>query len=367
MLCLAVFGTFYYNVNVDSLTNERFYLRGVFPWLRKGYDYTLGYLPFPFLYIMVPVLLVLLGLGVRDLVKSFSSGAVVSFFRRLVNVVCIAYLVFYWSWALNYKNRPLQKQLNLISIEVDSNLVFQEATYVMSQLIPLRDSLSRDTLPLLDMMYPNDTELKLRKSMTALLTSWYLPHDGRVRVRQIRPKGILLHIATAGVYIPFVFEGHIDAGLPKIQWPFTMAHEMSHGYGVTDEGECNFIAVLVCQNTDDPYIMYSGKLTYWRYLANSLYQVSPRLGQKLINQRSTSVSNDISHIRKTLDAYPDYMPKLRDLIYDSYLRSHGVASGIASYGKVVNLMQMWKKSYHDRELYDKIYREENNTLGVKKL
>jgi len=355
VLIAMVFGTYLYNMTVPSLMNENIYLRGVFPVIRKAYDSTLGYLPFPFVYLLFMILLSLIIGGFYDFFLSIKRRKYWGFVRRMINVSCIIYVMFYWSWAMNYKNRSLSKQLNLIPVSIDSTMVYEEAMAIMRLLKPLRDSISLDTMALSDTLFNKEIENELRTSMVRLFRRWYLPYEGRVRVRELHPKGILLHIATSGVYIPFAFEGHVDAGVPRIQFPFTMAHEMSHGYGITDEGECNFIGILVCANTDDLYIQYSGLLAYWRYLANSLIRTAPTLALKALNERSPSINNDIILIRTTLNQYKDYIPNMRDLIYDSYLKSHGVKAGIGSYSQVVTLMQEWKKSFHNRELYERLY------------
>ena len=54
----------------------------------------------------------------------------------------------------------------------------------------------------------------------------------------------------------------------QLQIPFTLAHEMAHGYGITDEGDCNTLAYLVCLHSKNKAIQYSGLLAYLRYLWN---------------------------------------------------------------------------------------------------
>src|SRR5690606_10755435 len=159
-----------------------------------------------------------------------------------------------------------------------------------------------------------------------------LPGIGRVRVRQPWPKGILMRWSTAGIYIPQVAEGHIDRGLAAVQKPFTMAHEMAHGYGVTDEGACNFIAWLACRQSPDPAIRYSGALLYWRYVASEM----PREAvDQALQKLPPVVERSLRVIRDNNRRYPDILPRLRDLIYGTYLRGHGVQGGLRSYHYVV--------------------------------
>jgi len=57
-----------------------------------------------------------------------------------------------------------------------------------------------------------------------------------------------------------------------------------------------------------------------------------------------------------MDKYPDILPKVRDAVYDTYLKSHGVKGGMSSYSTVVKLMLQWKKSDKNPELKEKIYK-----------
>ena len=76
-----------------------------------------------------------------------------------------------------------------------------------------------------------------------------------------RPNGILLRFNSSGVYFPFTGEGHVDNGLHPVSKPFTIAHELGHGYGFGSEDVCNFLGFLACVRSDNPAIRYAGYLT----------------------------------------------------------------------------------------------------------
>jgi hypothetical protein len=160
-------------------------------------------------------------------------------------------------------------------------------------------------------------------------------HSGRVRVRQLWPKGFLLRWSTAGIYIPHAVEGHIDGGLLSVQKPFTLAHEMAHGYGITDEGACNFIAWLACSHSRDPWIRFGGALTYWRYAAAEMPDSTVLA---VVKDLDPFIIRSLELIRENDKKYPDIFPRLRDAIYTSYLKSHGVVGGLRSYNKVVSMV-----------------------------
>ena len=149
------------------------------------------------------------------------------------------------------------------------------------------------------------------------------------------PKGILLRISTAGFYLPFTGESNIDAGLHPIQLPFVMAHEYAHGYGTTDEGSCNFLGFLACENAADPFIRYSGHYGYWRYLLSSFRLQNPEAYKTFREALPAGIKADIKAISENSDKYPDIFPKFRDLTYDAFLKAQGINDGMANYNRIV--------------------------------
>ena len=75
----------------------------------------------------------------------------------------------------------------------------------------------------------------------------------------------------------------------------------------------------------------------------------------MIEQMNANVRTDLIAIMDEMDMYPDIMPKVRDAVYDTYLKSHGVAGGLSNYSKVVELTIAWKKSGRDAALVEDIY------------
>ena len=144
-----------------------------------------------------------------------------------------------------------------------------------------------------------------------------------------------MRFSTAGIYIPYSGEGHVDAGMLPVQIPFTMAHELGHGYGVTDEGECNFLAYIVCTTADDPMVRFSGLLAYWRYVAAEYRRFAPEAYKEQYNALPDLVRTTLQSIYENNRKYPDIMPQTRNLVYDTYLRSNGVDGGLVSYNRIV--------------------------------
>lgn len=303
------------------------YQNGLFQLIRILHDYTLGLLPIPSLYLIVPAFFYYFLRGHFKSFKTFSIGI----FNSLIWIVNLFYIL----WGFNYNQPSLYASLDMTPVQLDSDYIkkaFLKQTAVVEQLAPL-------TSPDQDL---KAQEKLIRQHQEKILSEWGLATLGKVRIRKV-PSGSLLRIRTSGIYIPHAFEGHIDKGLYSKQHPFTLAHEMAHGYSYTDESVCNFIAYLTCLETGDPNIRYSAELAYWRYLSRYFAKSHPKEWEILYPDLQPILLQDLQEIRKHISKYKDLMPVMRDVIYDNYLKSHGVEAGIKSYDQMIELIAAWNE------------------------
>jgi Protein of unknown function (DUF3810) len=315
---------------------ERWYYQGIFSWIRQGYDLLLGWSPFPMVYVVLSILLV----RAARWMGQWSKGAMFQVSRAVGGLSALV-TIFYFAWGFNYGQVTMQKRLGFDFKQVTGQAIeneFRRATEVLNQeATQLPDRLTRDE----SIIGLEIDDHNLRPEVEDALAKLNMPHTGRVRVRQLWPKGFLLRWSTAGIYIPQAGEGNIDKGLLSVQKPFTIAHEMAHGYGVTDEGACNFIAWLACSQSRDQWVRFGGALTYWRYAAAEMPADSVL---KVMNAFPPVVKRAITLVRANDKKYPDLMPVVRDAIYSSYLKHHGVKGGLRSYNEVVMMVQLYLES-----------------------
>ena len=315
---------------------EKWYYEGIFRWIRVAYDYVLGWSPVPMIYIVVLIVLFQIFRWAIDWKKGFSYQM-----TRLLGGFAVIISLFYILWGFNYRQVSLQERLGFdlaeFSVE-DVEAEFNRATEVLkneAQGLPVQ--LTSDEA--ISDFKINDHDL--RPDVERALRDLGVPHTGRVRVRQLWPGGFLLRWSTAGIYIPHAGEGHIDKALLAVQKPFTIAHEMAHGYGITDEGACNFIAWLACSQSGNQWIRFGGALTYWRYVAA---EVDDKKVKELIQTFDPVIGRSIQLIRENDRKYPDIMPQIRDAIYSTYLKRHGVKGGLKSYNYVVMMVHQYLQS-----------------------
>ena len=171
--------------------------------------------------------------------------------------------------------------------------------------------------------------------------SWF---NSNPKLVSLSPVMTYTHIS--GVYSFFTGEANINFNYPDFVMPFTIAHEMSHQRGIAREDEANFVAFLVCINSENQYVKYSGLFNMLEYLLSALNKADKNLYKEFVQESITQ------NIRNELIAYNEFFKKYSDStasqvvgsINNSYLESQGQQAGSASYGLVVDLAVAYYKT-----------------------
>jgi hypothetical protein len=164
-----------------------------------------------------------------------------------------------------------------------------------------------------------------------------LPHGPFAPPKPLFASGVFTRIGLSGVYSPFTGEPNYNADMPDFQLPFTMAHEMAHQRGVARESEANFVAYLVCINSRDPFVRYSGYRNGLGVLSE-LYRVEPEKAREMARQLSPGFREDSR--RAALFWAKAYGPAaaLTNRVNDLYLRANRVSKGTADYAASTTLI-----------------------------
>lgn len=332
---------------------EAIYSRGIYPCIRFFFDNSLGLLPFPAIYIFDVILVIwLITISTRFVKRVFIQKegirgkgygkSIWAFFMGLI-------FWFLFLWGYNYARVPMSEQIGLeIPKSMGFEAIWEEAMYIKQTCIQTRQKIPNiDTNALTAAAYPNNLEEVMRVSLKEVLKEYGYDYTGHVRGRFVQPNGVLLRFNSSGVYFPFTGEGHVDNGLYPISKPFTIAHEMSHGYGFGSEAVCNFLGFLACIRSDNPAIQYSGYLMYWRYVYGSLMEfMTEEDYQKERATISRGMHNDMEATYANLENYPALIPFLQPAVYDAFLKAQGVEDGIESYDRMILLVSSWRKKYN---------------------
>lgn len=329
---------------------EYAYARGLFQLIRLGIDYSWALLPVAAMYWFWPLCLYLLYRGGRELwreckqVRGFGHRFLLAL-RALSNTLGWLLFLFLFLWGYNYRRIPLEEQLGLARPVLDVETLLAEAWRIQDSSLACRARIAHaDSNALEPRHFPSDLETEMRTLLVLALDKHDYPSRGRMRCRSLYPKGLLLGFGASGLYWPFIGEGHIDAALHITRQPFTMAHELAHGYGFGDEAPCNFWGFLACMQSQAPAIRYSGFLNYRLYLLSELRKLAPKSYEELIATNSPGLLADQRAARAVYAKYPEFFPATQKAVYHHYLKSQGVKEGLRSYNRVVELLVAYKQA-----------------------
>ena len=141
-----------------------------------------------------------------------------------------------------------------------------------------------------------------------------------------------------GIYTFFTGEANLNINFPDYSLPFTAAHELAHQRGFAREKEANFIAFLVCINSDDPYSRYSGYVNMVEYLSNALYSADRELWEETFYTLDMRIRYEMQAYNKFYEKYKENtVAEISSAVNDTYLKVQGQKEGTKSYGLVVDL------------------------------
>jgi hypothetical protein len=333
-----------YFASQNPEATDELYSRKFFPGIRNIIDMTLGHLPFPSVYLFVVILGLVIGLfffrfsrrqGWKSktlyTVKATSNGigALVFFFLIL--------------WGYNYQRTPIFQQLSLKPKSLNLEQLEAEVNITHRLIEQYRKQVKTDTFAITEIIDYQDLENLVRANMSENMEILGLNFTGRPRTKQFPPPGFMRKMGILGIYFPFTGESYIDPTLHPLERPFTIAHEMAHSYGITDEGEANFIAWVICTNSEDPLLRYSGHLRLLQYQMRDYYRMAPDKYKAWIKTVSSGVRNDLISLQEVATAIKPFSLELSRKSNDIFLKSQGVKAGINSYQQLPMLAYAWRK------------------------
>ena len=171
-----------------------------------------------------------------------------------------------------------------------------------------------------------------------------LPYpNGWRRPKRTVTAPLMNRMGILGYFNPFFNEIQINMRAPRLGYPYTLAHEMAHQFGIACEAEANFIAAIITTSSSHPLVRYSGYLQTVRYLINDLRTISPDRYREIIGQIEPQVIADFramqEHWQQVLNPT---LSEIQSRINDAYLRANQQAGGILSYSKMTRLLAAWE-------------------------
>ena len=161
-----------------------------------------------------------------------------------------------------------------------------------------------------------------------------------------------------GIYFPFSLEANYNPKMYITNHAFVFCHEYAHLKGYMQEDEANFLAFRACLLSDDPYVVYSGYLGVLNYVLNSYaanvrkkdperFRAQPGLSEYVENDNIFLTEEAWAEVEESAIFNTESVEKLHDDFTNGYMHYYGIEDGIASYGRVTDLLLQ----YYDGVLY----------------
>ncbi|WP_296699340.1 DUF3810 domain-containing protein [Algoriphagus sp.] len=333
-----------YIATLNPEATDEIYSRKFFPVIRNVIDKTLGYLPFPSVYFFIISVIIFIGIYIyRIRFKIGWKRKTLYSVRSLANYLGALVFFFLVLWGYNYQRTPIFQQLGLKPESLDFEKLKQEALITKRLVEQYRKAITTDTIAITEILSYPQLEKLVRSNMGENLDMLGLNFTGRPRTKLFPPPGFMRRMGILGIYFPFTGESYIDPTLHPLEQPFTVAHEMAHSYGVTNEGEANFIAWVICGNSEDPLLRYSAQLRLLMYQIRDYYKMDPEDYKVFIRELDLGVKKDIISIRDASEAIQPISYELSRKTNDVFLKSQGVKAGIKSYQQLPMLAYAWRK------------------------
>ncbi len=299
------------------------------------------WLPFSLAEMIILCIPLFVAITVVFFVKKIKKDRVAGL-RRLISLGCAAlsfYCMFVWIFGIGFHTTPIDQKLDLQRTDVSAQELYQTAKALAQEVNSNIDQIAYSQNGSSAMPYD-------RKTMNRLLNEAYQSVGKKypfiqtmeTNIKYIAFSDAMAYTHLTGIYTFYTGEANVNSLFPDYSLIYTCAHELAHQRGISREEEANFVAFLVCQETNDPYIRYSACLNLLIYVSNQLYGADPEAYfevMAMLDRRAI----------KELDAYGEFFKKyenskaseVTDAVNDVYLKGYGQTEGVRSYGLVVDL------------------------------
>ncbi len=256
---------------------------------------------------------------------------------NLITIALAVYIISVLSWGINYHTQsPVAKiGVNAQVISVDE---LEQATLLFIQKInEVAPQTQRDESGVFNApkqeIFDASSEIynNLQKQYPVL--EW-----PSTKAKPMLFSRFMSELKYTGFYFGFTAEANVNDEQPLCFLPSTIAHELAHVRGVAPEQDANFLAVLSCETSGDINYIYSGYLLAYVHLSNALYSADTDKWQSAYEQLSDFVKADLQANNAYWAQFESPASDIADAVYETYLQSNGQEDGLASYGRVVDLL-----------------------------
>ena len=321
--------------------------RYVSPFVRGFLATLTGWIPFSlaeFLLLMVPfIVIAIVVFGLKRYSSSWRD--VLIFSLTILSVAAYVFSTFTLGFVPAYRGSRLDKKLGLDKQPVSADELRDTTYAVLEELTAIESEIGfkSDGFSVMPYSYEELND-KLMDAYDVACEKYDFIPKLHSRVKRVMLSEPMTYTHISGVYTFFTGEANINTNFPDYTLPYTAAHELAHQRGIAREDEANFVAFLVCKESDDVYIRYSAYLNMYEYLRNALYAANPDYYTETYYSVPVNCRKEMAAYSKFFDKYREnVIEEVSETVNDTFLTINGT-EGTRSYGMVVDLAVAYYKA-----------------------
>src|SRR5690554_1599286 len=255
-----------------------------------------------------------------------------SFLFSLVRFVTILIAWFYFGWGISYFRKDYYSRTNI-----------QETSFNVENLRDFATRFINDankSYVEFEVIEKEEIRKEIEKTYSYIIEPLVINYpNGKRRVKKMVFESMFTRMSISGYYGPFFNEIHVNNYSLNLTYPFTLAHEMAHQFGIAKESEANLYAFNVCVNSNDERIRYSAYASTIGYLLNDVRSLLPDEYEEIFYSVKPEIIRDLQrNSEHWLTARDETLSDAQDKAYDAYLKSNRISSGRENYSEVVGLL-----------------------------
>ncbi len=325
-----------------------FFNKHISPWIRGPLAKLTGWIPFSlaeFLLLCIPIILIaVISYGIKHYSSSWRS--VGAFCAIVLSVAAYVFSSFTLGFVPAYRGTTLDAKMGIDKKEVSAEELRDTAMILSRKINQEIDSIifTEDGSSVMPYSYEKLND-KLMYAYDKACRKYDFIQDLDSNIKRIMLSEPMTYTHISGVYTFFTGEANLNTNYPHYTQPYTAAHEFAHQRGIAREDEANFVAFLVCIDSNDSYIRYCAYLNLYEYVASALYAANPEYYSAVYLTLPTEAKREMAAYSKFFDKYRDSVAsEVSGAVNDLYLNANGDKNGTKSYGLVVDLAVAYYKA-----------------------
>ena len=276
---------------------------------------------------------VLLWIVVSAIVKSRRQHSSRSLLQGVIASALLLTGVYMWflvAWGLNYAQPSLEHRISYDASRITPAALQALAERAVSETNRTYDAAHAAGFPAIDAV-PASLAAAVRDVVRELghpPPSVFATPKHSAFAPYFRASGV------SGMLAPFFLETLLNPDLTGPERPYVLAHEWAHLAGFAPEADAGFVGVLAALRADGP-AQYSAWLAL---VSESASQLPLAARHAVLKNLAAGPRADQAEIYARLRALVPQVERVAWATYDRALKSQGVAEGIESYSRVVQLL-----------------------------